>query len=71
MKSFTDYQNYANDIFNNPEQIIYDAANNEYLYIKGDDLLRLGEDGEFISLYPGAQSGKVTSAIENGGTIWP
>ena len=64
-------QNYANDIFNNPEQIIYDAANNEYLYIKGDDLLRLGEDGEFISLYPGAQSGKVTSVIENGGTIWP
>ncbi len=47
------------------------AANNEYLYIKGDDLLRLGEYGEFISLYPRTQSEKVTSAIKIGGTTWP
>ena len=71
MKNYMDYQNYANDIFSKPDQIIYDAANNEYLYIKGDDLLRIGKDGEFISLYPGAQSERVISAIENGGTIWP
>lgn len=71
MKSYTDYQDYANSIFSEPEQIIYDAVNNEYLYIKGDDLLRVGERGEFVSLYPGAQSGKVIKAIENGGEIWP
>lgn len=28
-------------------------------------------DGEFISLYPGAQSGRVIDAIANGGTVWP
>ena len=66
-----DYQNYANDVFSKPNQVIYDAVNNEYLYIKGADLLRVGEDGEFISLYPGAQSGRVKSAIENGGIVWP
>lgn len=41
------------------------------MYIKGDDLLRLIEDGKFISLYPGTQSRRVISAIENGGTVWP
>ena len=71
MKSYMDYQNYANDVFSKPNQVIYDAVNNEYLYIKGADLLRVGEDGEFISLYPGAQSGRVKSAIENGGIVWP
>lgn len=39
--------------------------------ILGDDLLRVGEGGKFISLYPGAQSGRVIGAITNGGTIWP
>lgn len=71
MMSYTDYQDYIKEVFNKPDQIIYDAINKEYLYIKGDDLLRVGEGGEFISLYPGAQSGRVIGAITNGGTIWP
>ena len=71
MKSYTDYKNYAKDIFSNPEQVIFDKVHNEYLYIKGDDLLRLSVDGEFVSLYPGALSIKVINAIKNGGTIWP
>ena len=71
MKNYTEYQNYANEVFNNPDKIVYDAVNKEYLYIKGDDLLRVGENGEFVSLYPGAASGRVTNAIENGGTVWP
>ncbi len=71
MINYTDYQDYINEVFNKPDQIIYDATNKEYLYIKGDDLLRVGEGGEFISLYPGAQSGRVLDAIANGGTVWP
>lgn len=71
MKNYTDYQNYANNIFNKPDQIIYDAVNGEYFYVKGDDLLRVDKGGEFISLYPGVQSGRVMDAIKNGGTIWP
>ncbi len=71
MKSYLDYENYINDVFNNRNKIVYDSVNKEYLYIKGNDLLRVGINGEFISLYPGAQSGRVTNAIKNGGTIWP
>ena len=70
MKSYMDDQNYANDVFRKPDQVIYDAADNEQIYIKRADLLRVGEDAEFISLYPGAQSGTVKSAIENGGGVW-
>ena len=71
MKSYTEYKNYANEIFSKPDQVIYDAINKEYLYIKGNDLLRIGADGEFISLYLGVRSGRVIDAIENGGIVWP
>lgn len=71
MKDYTDYQNYADTVFYEPDQIVYDAVNKEYLYIKGIDLLRISEIGEFISLYPGAGSQRVINAISNGGTIWP
>jgi len=42
----------------------------EYLYIKGKDLLRVKENGDFVSLYPGADTARVTNAIKNGGIIW-
>lgn len=54
----------------NPGKITYDSFHEEYYYVKGDDLLRIGKDGEFISLYPGASSGRVISAIEKGGLVW-
>ena len=38
--------------------------------IPGDNLLRITENGDFVSLYPGANSDRVLSAIEKGGTIW-
>ena len=44
--------------------------NGEYIYQKGEDILRTTEDGDFISLYPGADSALVEKAIENGGLIW-
>lgn len=59
------------DIFKNPEKIVHDVENSEYLYLKGKDLLRVTETGDFISLYPGAETGRVISALENGGLIWP
>ena len=71
MKDYNDYQRQVNQMFNSPDKIIYDVRNKEYLYIKGNDLLRIGENGDFISMYPGAGSARVTDAILNGGTIWP
>ena len=65
-----EYKELINRVFNNPEKIIYDAKNQEYLYLRGNDLLRVTETGDFISLYPGAETGRVKNAIENGGVIW-
>lgn len=65
------YKDLINDVFKNPEKIIHDVDNGEFYYLKGKNLLRVTEDGDFVSLYPGAESGKVLSAIKNGGTIWP
>ncbi|WP_252244574.1 MULTISPECIES: hypothetical protein [unclassified Clostridium] len=70
LKSFNEYSDFCKDIFNNPEKIVFDKANNEYLYIKGNDLLRVKTNGEFVSTYPGVSSSRVTKAIEEGGTIW-
>ena len=60
--SYADYQSYAIDVFNNPSMIIYDYEQDEFYYIKGDDLLRLKPDGSFVSLYPGANSERVRKA---------
>lgn len=59
-------------ILKNPDKITYDSFHEEYYYVKGDDLLSIsiGKDGEFISLYPGASSGRVISAIEKGELVW-
>jgi len=65
-----EYKDLINDVFQSPEKIIRDVENNEFLYLKGNDLLRLTETGEFVSLYPGAKTGRVISSIENGGLIW-
>ena len=71
MKDYTEYKDYADEVFKSPDQIIHDIKNGEYYYTKGEDLLRIKENGDFVSLYPGAESGRVLDAIENGGTIWP
>lgn len=70
LNSFNEYSDFCKDIFNSPEKIIFDKANDEYLYIKGNDLLRVKTNGEFVSAYPGVSSSRVTKAIEEGGTIW-
>lgn len=69
--SMNEYKNLIDDVFKSPDKIIQDVQNNEFLYLKENNLLRVTNNGEFISLYPGAESGKVLSAIEKGGTIWP
>lgn len=70
LKSHNEYKNLAEEVFNNPEKIIHDSSNGEYYYTRGQDLLRLKENGDFVSLYPGSSNEKVTKAIENGGLIW-
>ena len=69
--SMDEYKNLIGDVFKNPDKIIHDVNNNEFLYLKGENLLRVTDSGEFVSLYPGTKSGRVLSAIEKGGTIWP
>ncbi|WP_252216770.1 MULTISPECIES: hypothetical protein [unclassified Clostridium] len=71
LKSYDEYKNFAQDVFNNPEKIFYDKFEGEYLYVRGEDLLRVKPDGSFVSIYPGADSAKVTKVIERGGElIW-
>jgi hypothetical protein len=41
-----------------------DLAKGEIYYIRGNDLLRVSEAGEFISLYPGANSQRVIDAMK-------
>lgn len=71
MKDYTDYKDLAEDIFNSPDQIIHDTVKGEYYYTKGNDLLRIKENSDFVSLYPGAESERVLNAIKNGGVMWP
>ena len=68
--SMEEYRDLIDDVFKNPDKIIRDVDNNEFLYLKGENLLRITENGDFVSLYPGANSDRVLSAIEKGGTIW-
>ena len=70
MNNFGEYKQFANKVFSDPDKIIWDSINQEYLYVKGNDLLRVQSSGNFVSLYPGAESGKVLKAIENGGLKW-
>ena len=70
LNTYDDYKKMINDIFNNPDKIVIDEAHGEYLYIRDGDLLRLSLDGDFVSLYPGANTGRVLNAIQNGGVIW-
>ena len=70
MSNYKDYENSINDIFENPDKIILDNLNNEYYYVRGDDLLRIKTNGEFVSLYPGVNSDLVKKAIIDGGIVW-
>ena len=69
--SMDEYKNLIDDVFKSPDKIIQDFENNEFLYLKGNNLLRVTNNGEFVSLYPGAKTTRVLSAIKKGGTIWP
>ncbi|SCW32657.1 RHS repeat-associated core domain-containing protein [Eubacterium ruminantium] len=70
ISSYTEYEEKVKDIFNDPDKIILDSANGEYLYIKGKDLLRIKLSGEFVSLYPGVDSSRVADALNKGGLLW-
>ena len=70
LNSFDEYKNLIDEVFNNPNKIVYDSVKKEYSYIKGDNLLRIEVNGNFISLYQGVESERVINAIERGGTIW-
>ena len=71
MQDMSEYKKLIDDVFRKLDKIIQDIENNEFLYIKGNDLLGLTNEGNFVSLYPGANSGRVLSALEKGGLIWP
>ena len=70
ISSYSQYKDKIFNVFNNPDEIIFDSYNEEYLYVKGTDLLRVKLDGEFISLYPGGSTSKVKKALSEGGVIW-
>ena len=70
MQDMSEYKKLLDDVFRKPDKIIQNIENNEFLYITGNDLLRLTNEGNFVSLYLGANSGKVLSALEKGGLIW-
>ena len=63
LKDYNDYRSLAQNVFENPEKILYDKNAGEFYFIKGADLLRTLEDGTFVSLYPGANSGRILGAI--------
>ena len=70
MSSYSEYEQFAKNAFRNPDKIVLDYQNGEYFYIKDNNLLRVKLNGEFVSLYPGADSSKVINTINSGGTIW-
>jgi len=68
MKSYNEYKNLAQEVFSNPDKIVIDTKNGEYYYIKGNDLLRITIDGDFVSLYPFDDiPTRVNTAISEGG----
>lgn len=60
-RSSKEYEDFARDIFDDPDAIYYDGT--EYYYTKGTNLLRVKPDGSFVSLYPGADSDRVIKAV--------
>jgi len=47
-----EYQNLANSIYNNPNAAVSSAPNGDTLYQLDNDILRVGPNGSFVSLYP-------------------
>jgi len=70
LNSYLEYVDKIYNVFENPDMIILDEVNSEYYYIQGEDLLRITTNGDFVSLYPGAGSNRVTNALDTGGLIW-
>ena len=62
--SMDEYKNLIDDVFKSPDKIIQDVENNEFLYLKGNNLLRVTNNGEFVSLYPGAESSRVLQLLK-------
>lgn len=63
MTSYKDYINRAKDIFASPEKIYFDESAGEFYYVQGEDLLRMGTSGNFVSLYPGVDSARVIKSM--------
>lgn len=60
----------AEEVFQFPAKIIYDRDGQEFFYIRGDKLLKLGVNGDFISLSPDANSPAVLKAMQMGTVVW-
>ena len=65
-----EYKKLIENVFRNHDKIIYDKEKGEFYYISGEDLLRIKENGCFVSMYRGANSERVLRAIDNGGIVW-
>ncbi len=70
LTGYKEYEQFVKQVFSNPDKIILDSINKEYLYIQGKELLRIKLNGQFVSLYPGADTDLVKKAIEIGGLLW-
>lgn len=46
------YLDLANSIYNDANAIVSSASNGDTLYQVGDNILRVGPNGSFVSLYP-------------------
>ena len=68
-KNYKEYKNYAKYIYKNHDSVIVDVKRQEFYYIKGKDLLRVKPNGEFVSLYPGANSPRVIESIKAKGVL--
>lgn len=70
LTSYKEYEQLARTVFNNPDKIVFCGSNQEYLYIRGNELLRVTFNGEFVSMYPGSNTDLVKKALEAGGLLW-
>lgn len=68
-KDYKEYKKYCEYVFKNHDKVIVDIKKHEFYYIKGKDLLRVKPNGEFVSLYPGADSPRVVNAIKAKGVL--
>jgi len=64
LNNYEEYKNFANDIFKVHDKVVRDEKAGEIYFIRGNNLLRVKENGEFVSLYPGAFSDRVLRLLD-------